>query len=243
MSDGSTLSTFTSTITAATVGAYGVQIQYSENDKLEGPPDPERFNKARLAFHGQNVAHDHGLSPEMKVGAGVGACFAAGLIGLGVLIFMRRKRRLRHGNATNNDTVLFTPVVPASIRRKPVPSVHSSELSSRTQADTGYCEVSTSEVQNNAHKGVAQRQGHRRQLFDAISLWAWEIMSLFASVLSLVSIVIILNVYENRQLQEWTPRVSINAVISVLSAVFKGSLALPVTEGKVGRLSFVSLVF
>ncbi|OAA80221.1 hypothetical protein LEL_03707 [Akanthomyces lecanii RCEF 1005] len=100
-----------------------------------------------------------------------------------------------------------------------------------SSGDEDYHAVSMSEVPNNANNGVNQFQEHRRRLFDGASLWTWEMLSLFVSALSLASIILILNVYEDRQLDEWTPKISINAVISVLSAVFKGSLAMPVTEG------------
>lgn len=103
-----------------------------------------------------------------------------------------------------------------------------------SNGDEEYHTVSMSEAPNNAGNGASQPQEQRRQLFEGAPLWTWEMLSLFVSALSLASIVIILDVYENRELDEWTPKVSINAVISVLSAVFKGSLAMPVTEGKLG---------
>ncbi|EGX88750.1 hypothetical protein CCM_08796 [Cordyceps militaris CM01] len=232
VSDGSIRSIVTSTVTAATIGAYGIHVQYSLDDKLEQPPDPERFNKVRLTYTTGSIAHDHGLSPEARMGVGIGSCFAAGLIVLGVIVFLKRKRDSHQSEAVMQRPLLSTHRTPSSaaqIRRKPVPSVHSSEHSGGL-AD-GYRAVSTGEVQNGTHGGVAGSQGRRQKLSTGISLWAWEMLSLFVSVLSLASIIIVLDVYENRRLDEWTPKISINAVISVLSAVFKGSLALPVTEG------------
>ncbi|OAA43938.1 hypothetical protein BBO_04294 [Beauveria brongniartii RCEF 3172] len=235
VSDGSTLSTITSTITAETIGAYGIKVAYSSNDELEPPPDPERFNKVRLAYATEKLSHDDGLSPQMKVGVGVGVCFATGLIALGVLIFLKRKGGSPHSNAADNETLLSTRSTPSSTRhihRKPVPSVRSSELSVReTTSDEGYQALNTSEVQVDSSRDVARSRGHRRKLLDGLSLWAWEILSLFVSALSLASIIIILNVYDGRQRDEWTPRLSINAVISILSTIFKASLALPLTEG------------
>ncbi|KAM3552718.1 hypothetical protein ARSEF4850_007249 [Beauveria asiatica] len=235
VSDGSTLSTITSTITAETIGAYGIKVAYSSDDELEPPPDPERFNKVRLAYATENLSHEDGLSPQMRVGVGVGVCFASGLIALGVLIFLKRKGGSPHSNAADNETLLSTRSTPSSTRhihRKPVPSVRSSELSVReTTSDEGYQALSTSEVRVDSSRDVARSRGQRRKLLDGLSLWAWEILSLFVSALSLASIVIILNVYDGRQRDEWTPRLSINAVISILSTIFKASLALPLTEG------------
>ena len=73
-------STLISTITAATIGAYGVKIEYTPDDKLEQSPDPERFNKAGLTFGDQGLARNHDLGPEMRVGVGAGICVVVGLI-------------------------------------------------------------------------------------------------------------------------------------------------------------------
>ncbi|KAM3523594.1 hypothetical protein NHJ13051_005027 [Beauveria bassiana] len=212
------------------------------DDKLEPPPDPERFNKVRLAYATEKLSHDDGLSPQMRVGVGVGVCFATGLIALGVLIFLKRKGGSPHSHAADNETLLSTRSTPSSARRihrKPVPSVRSSELSvGETTSDEGYQALSTSEVRVDSSRDVARSRGHRRKLLDGLSLWAWEMLSLFVSALSLASIIIILNVYEGRQRDEWTARLSINAVISILSTIFKASLALPLTEGSSYLASF-----
>ena len=50
-------------------------------------------------------------------------------------------------------------------------------------------------------------------------------------ILSFISIVIVLRTYENQLLSRWTLPISINAIVAILTALFKGSLALPVTEG------------
>ncbi|OAR03013.1 hypothetical protein LLEC1_06069 [Akanthomyces lecanii] len=228
-------STFISIITAATIGAYGVRIEYVPNDKFEPPPDPERFNKARLTFGNQVLVRNDDHGPEMKVSVGVGICVVAGLLAFGVLLLLRRKRKPRQRKAAHNVTFLSQAYNPDSMfhtRRKPVLSVQPLDMSTGpSSGDEEFRAVCMSEAANNASTGVNQLQGHRRRLFYGVSAWTWEMLSLFVSALSLASIIIILDVYEDRQLDDWTPKVSINAVISVLSAVFKGSLAMPVTEG------------
>lgn len=204
-------------------------------------------NNPRLTFGDQGLARNHGLGPEMKVGVGVGICVIVGLIAFGVLLLLGRKRKTPPHEATHNGTLLSESHSLGSTfhtHRKPFSSVQSSDMSTESSnGDEDYHAVSMSEVPNNANNGVNHLQEHRRQLFDGASLYTWEMLSLFVSALSLASIIIILNVYEDRQLDEWTPKISINAVVSVLSAVFKGSLAMAVTEGKLGYHSRSLQVF
>ncbi|KAJ4152919.1 hypothetical protein LMH87_009437 [Akanthomyces muscarius] len=64
-----------------------------------------------------------------------------------------------------------------------------------------------------------------------LSLWKWESLSILASVTSFISIVVVLRVYQDQLLADWKIPIPINAVVAILSSLFKGSLALPVTEG------------
>lgn len=74
--------------------------------------------------------------------------------------------------------------------------------------------------------------GHRAwRHCRASSRWLWEALSLAASTVTLVAIIILLRVYQDRTLEQWGLPVSINAVLAILSAAFKATLALPVTEG------------
>ncbi|KID82277.1 hypothetical protein MGU_10386 [Metarhizium guizhouense ARSEF 977] len=66
---------------------------------------------------------------------------------------------------------------------------------------------------------------------NQFALWKWEILSLIISIASFLAIVIILSACKDSLLWDWKMPLSINATVSILSALFKGSLALPVTEG------------
>ncbi|KAJ3493449.1 hypothetical protein NLG97_g4719 [Lecanicillium saksenae] len=235
VSDGTTLSTVTSTITAATIGAYGVQIQFNQDDEMEKPPDPERFNNVRLSFPTYADTHDQGLGPEAQVGVGVGICFAIGSIGMGIVLFLKRSRNSSHRKATSSVSVLSTPDTHSSVPhtcRKPIASATALQpIRGMQNSYKEYYTISLNDTEDDNALEISRQKRQLAQPVRGISLWAWEILSLLFATLSLACIIIILRVYEDRQLEDWTPRISINAVISILSAVFKGSLAVPITEG------------
>lgn len=246
VSDGSTATKSATRITNAVIGAYGVPVKFSDSDRanvLEKPLDPERFNNARLTYGPTVIASGHHrLSLGARASLGVGACCAVGLLVFGALLLWSKKRSCRAVQSALGEKAAQAGAFPASpisiVRRKPLaseavlsaPSIHDSDTSGRYQA------VSTAE---DATEGVKPKAQFRRKVSDDIFLWKWEILSLFISILSLLSIIIVLYVYENRLLEEWTALVSINAVVSILSAIFKGSLALPVSEGKLHNVSTV----
>ena len=60
--------------------------------------------------------------------------------------------------------------------------------------------------------------------------WAEAGCFLF-SVGSFSSVIAILSLWQNQPLSRWSLPVSINAIVSVLSAIFKASLVMPVSEG------------
>ncbi|KAL6884705.1 hypothetical protein GGI43DRAFT_426742 [Trichoderma evansii] len=64
-----------------------------------------------------------------------------------------------------------------------------------------------------------------------VSTWPYELLNLLLSILAFISIIIFLRVYEGKTLSQWGLPISISAIISILAAVFKGTLALPITEG------------
>ncbi|CAM1508163.1 Fc.00g050110.m01.CDS01 [Cosmosporella sp. VM-42] len=74
-----------------------------------------------------------------------------------------------------------------------------------------------------------QRQGPKAVAI--LSLWRYELLSLLFSILAFVAIIIFLRVYEGKTLSQWGLPISLNAVVSILAGVFKGSIAIPITEG------------
>lgn len=83
--------------------------------------------------------------------------------------------------------------------------------------------------------------GHRRSL-GTWRLWKWELLSLAVSASLLIAIIITLRQFDGKDLSDWKAPVGINTVISVLSALFKGSLSLPVAEGTCTFASVVELM-
>ncbi|KAK7921356.1 hypothetical protein PG985_009378 [Apiospora marii] len=63
------------------------------------------------------------------------------------------------------------------------------------------------------------------------TFWVWEIHCCCLSVLCLVAISIILAIYKDRPVSDWSLMISINALISVFSAIMKASAMMGVSEG------------
>ncbi|KAJ6788743.1 hypothetical protein PWT90_07970 [Aphanocladium album] len=237
--DGSTVTTDTTISTSATIAAYGILIKFTSDDEdnvLEKPQDPERFNKIRLTYGENGIKpHHEALSSDGKIGIGVGVCFAAGLIAFGVLMFLS-KRYYAHQQkslAASETAHIYEAVEasPQKIRRKPVASAVAASTSSvdNTEAGRGYQPVRTTEGSTDGGQSLAK--SGRRGISGDLFLWKWEILSIFISVLSLLAMIVVLHVYESHLLEDWKAPISINAVISILSAIFKGSLGPPISEG------------
>ncbi|KAJ3478882.1 hypothetical protein NLG97_g8459 [Lecanicillium saksenae] len=115
---------------------------------------------------------------------------------------------------------------PPGVRRKPVAAFHR-----QLPADDAVASLKPLILVDTAdadESGLIRTNKKRANVF---SLWKWEFISLLMSILSFTAIVVILLVYQNRLLSEWKLPISINAIVAIFSALFKGSLAMPVTEG------------
>lgn len=69
---------------------------------------------------------------------------------------------------------------------------------------------------------------------SALSLWKWEIFSIILGGGVIAVIVALLSIYENKALSEWRAPISINTVVAILTALFKGVLAVPISGGAYG---------
>lgn len=74
-------------------------------------------------------------------------------------------------------------------------------------------------------------QPNRNRWKETLSRWTWEIGSLALAAAALVAIIIILRVYDGKSLHKWKVDISVNTVIAILSTIFKGSLAMPISTG------------
>lgn len=121
-----------------------------------------------------------------------------------------------------------------SIRRKPLASPTSPPITAPpTQADPKrYTAVHTVDRDDSNGDAYQPHAKSERPGFAAVfSIWKWELGSLIIGIASFVAIVITLRVYENKSVSKWKLPISVNAIIAILSALFKGALALPIAEG------------
>ena len=114
------------------------------------------------------------------------------------------------------------------INRKPVAPSHNILLGDPKQNHAKqYIAISPTDTDDSGHGSGSKAQ----RKSGVLSLWKWESLSILASIMSFISIVVILRVYQDQLLADWKIPIPINAVVAILSSLFKGSLALPVTEG------------
>lgn len=79
---------------------------------------------------------------------------------------------------------------------------------------------------------VETARPHRSRWTETLSRWTWEICSLTLAAAALVAIIIILRVYDGESLHKWKVGISVNTVIAILSTIFKGLLAMPISTGQ-----------
>ena len=60
--------------------------------------------------------------------------------------------------------------------------------------------------------------------------WLWELGALLLSITSLITLIAILRKYEGKPTPQWPLHITINALISVCSMIFKGAMIVPVEE-------------
>ncbi|KAK7948018.1 uncharacterized protein PG986_008904 [Apiospora aurea] len=76
---------------------------------------------------------------------------------------------------------------------------------------------------------LGKKPGHNRPPLTAF--WVWEIHCCFLSTLGLVTISVLLAIYKDRSVSDWSLAISINSLISVFSAVIKACSMMGVSEG------------
>jgi hypothetical protein len=73
----------------------------------------------------------------------------------------------------------------------------------------------------------------RQNIFHVLcsEIWFYEILSLFSAILSFLSIVILLWLYDGRPSPSWTrPGITLNVVISWIANIVQACLMMPVAE-------------
>lgn len=81
------------------------------------------------------------------------------------------------------------------------------------------------------HGTRSEKPRQRKRPCALFMPWWFELGSVILSIASFIALVLFLRVYEGRSLSEWTLPLSLNAVLAILSAVFKSSMVMPIGEG------------
>lgn len=67
---------------------------------------------------------------------------------------------------------------------------------------------------------------------DALRVWSWEVAAVIVSGMAFTAIIIMLRQFEDASLEYWKAPISINAVVAILSAIFRGLLFIPISNGQ-----------
>lgn len=129
-------------------------------------------------------------------------------------------------SAVHNPAPIKRKAVSAAYQPPPAANAPRDDAKDRQVLITAFA----TDAKSNDSGSASFTSGHGRSL-GIWQLWKWELLSLAASASLLVAIIITLREFDDKDLSDWKAPVSINAVISVLSALCKGSLSLPVAEG------------
>ncbi|OAA60178.1 hypothetical protein LEL_10801 [Akanthomyces lecanii RCEF 1005] len=123
------------------------------------------------------------------------------------------------------DSLLSRPLSPG-IRRKPVPpSLH--------HWDKKYTSLPlvTSENGSYHEKQPETHLAAHRSFGALLASWKLELLSVALSYASFITIAATLGSFQGKLATTWRMPISINAVVSIFSIIFKASLVLPITEG------------
>lgn len=126
--------------------------------------------------------------------------------------------RLLPGYSDNEKTT--------TIRRKPVGLSDVSVKPLQTISDEDDARPPTSAAAAHYYYEDGSKKPRRR--FQ----WKYETMCLVFSAISFILIIILLSIFDDKSIESWKAPFSINAVVAVLSAMFKGFLVLPLSSGK-----------
>lgn len=118
-----------------------------------------------------------------------------------------------------------------AISRKPVAQEHASQLLTDESPPTGKTTPQYFPLRTSVHDQDGKSHGKLPQAQGLLRRWAWEIFSTCVACAALIAIVITLNVFDDKSLSSWRAPISINAVVAILSALFRGALVLPISSG------------
>jgi Protein of unknown function (DUF3176) len=63
-------------------------------------------------------------------------------------------------------------------------------------------------------------------------IWLTEILAAILALVAMAAIMITLGTHNGRPLPDWPYQISINALVSIFSVIFKGAMMVPIAEGK-----------
>lgn len=109
------------------------------------------------------------------------------------------------------------------------PPQHKEQQKIARATSTQYAPIQTTDSDDSPDTKSIQTP--KRRPAASLASWAWECSAVCIAIASFIAIIVILRVYENRLLSTWGVPLTINAVVSILTTLFKGALALPIAEG------------
>lgn len=75
------------------------------------------------------------------------------------------------------------------------------------------------------------RASHFARWGATLRVWGWEIAALAVSGIALMAIIVMLRQFEDVSIKWWKAPISINAAVAILSALFRGLLFIPISNG------------
>lgn len=95
--------------------------------------------------------------------------------------------------------------------------------------DTSDATPSKEQLKHGRKPGILSRKG-----------WLWEILTLLGSLCSFAAVIGLLAFYDGKTVPTWYYGLTLNALVSVLATLFKGTLLMPIASS-IGQLAWLRL--
>lgn len=95
--------------------------------------------------------------------------------------------------------------------------------------DTSISTPSVKQLKHGPKPGIWSRKG-----------WLWEILTLLGSLFCFAAVIGLLAFYDGKTVPNWYYGLTLNALVSVLATLFKGTLLMPITSS-IGQLAWLRL--
>lgn len=130
-----------------------------------------------------------------------------------------------------------------NIERVPERSINCAATRARSSSVDSTRSLGTRAEEHSVSNGLDQDPGMRRssqrKATDLLNdWWLWELGALIVSVVALIVLIAILRKYEGKPTPRWSLHITINALISVCSIIFKGTMIVPI-EDSISQIKWI----